>query len=165
MPPAIAAVIPITRGSRRASATSAVPKTSVYCGGALAVMRRLFGPARACDVRAAVLDRARLGRVPLLHALEAALLGRSEALSLHGLDVDDDRALGLQRLPQRLPQRLDVVAVDHAHVGEVELLEEEAGRPERLQATPSAAGPSRSIRLPIPAGSLVRPASTASRAA
>ena len=34
VPPAIAAVMPITRGSRRASSTSARPNTSVYCGGA-----------------------------------------------------------------------------------------------------------------------------------
>ena len=34
MPPAIAAVIPITRSSRSASATSASAKTAVYCGGA-----------------------------------------------------------------------------------------------------------------------------------
>ena len=34
MPEFIAAVIPITRSSRRASSTSASPNTCVYCGGA-----------------------------------------------------------------------------------------------------------------------------------
>ena len=34
MPEFIAAVIPTTRGSRSHSATSASPKTCVYCGGA-----------------------------------------------------------------------------------------------------------------------------------
>ena len=132
VPPAIAAVMPITRGSRRASSTSAAPNTSVYCGGAgLRVLRALLG--RAAGGGAALLDRARLGRVPLLHALEAALLGGREALALDGLDVHDHRPPGAERLPQRAPDRLHVVAVDHADVGEVELLEEEARGPERLQ--------------------------------
>ena len=51
--------------------------------------------------RHALGDRLRLGRVPLLHALEAALLGGREALALDGGDVDDDRALGLERVAQR----------------------------------------------------------------
>jgi hypothetical protein len=79
--------------------------------------------------RAAVDDRARLGGVPLLHPLQAALLGRLEALALDGVDVDDHRPVGLQRLRKRTAQGGHVVAVDHAHVGEVELLEEEPRRP------------------------------------
>ena len=71
----------------------------------------------------------RLGRVPFLHPLEAALLGRGEALALDRVDVDDHRAFGLEGLAQGLAQGVHVVAVDHAHVGEVELLEEEARRP------------------------------------
>jgi hypothetical protein len=47
--------------------------------------------------------------------------------------VHDHGAVGLERLPDRLPERLHVVAVDDAHVGEVELLEEETRRPVRLQ--------------------------------
>src|SRR3712207_9166923 len=41
--------------------------------------------------RQAADDRRGLGRVPLLHALEAPLLGGREALALHRLDVDQDR--------------------------------------------------------------------------
>ena len=67
--------------------------------------------------------------MPFLHRLEAAFFGGGEALALDGVDVDDDRAFGVEGLLQRFAQGADVVAVDHAHVGEVELLEEEAGRP------------------------------------
>jgi len=67
--------------------------------------------------------------VPLLHRGEAVRFGGREALALDGVDVDDDRAFGLEGLGQCAAERADVVPVDHAHVGEVELLEEEAGRP------------------------------------
>ena len=80
----------------------------------------------------AVGDRLRLRRVPLLHALEAALLGGRESLALDGRAVDDDRALGGERLAQRAAERAHVVTVDDAHVGEVELLPPQAGRPEGL---------------------------------
>jgi len=39
------------------------------------------------------------------------------------VDVDDHRAVGVEGLVQRLAKGTDVVAVDDAHVGEVELLE------------------------------------------
>ena len=105
----------------------------------------------------AVDDRPRLGRVPLLHPLEAALLGGLEALALDGVDVDDDGPVGLQRLGERPPQGRDIVAVDHAHVGEVELLEEEAGRPVGLdrsldlgaEALDSAAEAERQLGEPL----------------
>ena len=48
-------------------------------------------------------DRVRLRRVPLLHRLQAAFLGRREALALDGVDVDDDRAVGGEGLGQSLP--------------------------------------------------------------
>ena len=130
MPEFIAAVIPTTRSSRLASATSASPKTCVYCGGlaGFGVARGLLGRRRG-----AVDDRAGLGRVPLLHALEAALLGGHEALALHRLAVDHHRPVGLECLADRLAQGLHVVAVDHTHVGEVELLEEQPRRPVGLQ--------------------------------
>ena len=70
--------------------------------------------------------------MPLLHPREAALLGGLESLALDGVDVDDHRALGLERLRQGLAQGGDIVAVDHPDVGEVELLEEEARGPVRL---------------------------------
>ncbi len=76
--------------------------------------------------------RLRLGRVPLLHALEATVLGRREALALDGGDVDDHRALRGQSLAQSLAQGSHVVTVDHAHVGPVELLPPQARSPERL---------------------------------
>ena len=97
VPEFIAAVIPTTRGSRRTSSTIASPKTCVYCGGAV-LDAGLDGTRGAGD------DRARLGGVPALHALQAALLGRGEALALHGGDVDDDGPVGRQRLAQRAPQ-------------------------------------------------------------
>ena len=134
MPEFIAAVMPTTRSSRRHSSTSASPNTVVYCGGAAGLRpSRLRREALLRRGRGAVHDRAGLGGVPLLHALEPALLGRREALALDGLAVHDHRPVGLERLADRLAQRLHVVAVDHADVGEVELLEEEPGRPVRLQ--------------------------------
>jgi hypothetical protein len=42
--------------------------------------------------------------MPLLHALQAALLGGPEALALDRRDVHDDRALGGQRRAQRRAQ-------------------------------------------------------------
>jgi hypothetical protein len=83
--------------------------------------------------RGAVGDRLRLGRVPLLHPLEPALLGGGEALALDRRAVHDHGTLGRQRLPQGAPEGADVVAVDHPHVGEVELLPPHAGGPERLE--------------------------------
>ena len=50
--------------------------------------------------------------MPLLHPLEPALFGRSEALALDGRDVDDDRAVGGEGSFKRLAQSCDVVAVD-----------------------------------------------------
>ena len=70
--------------------------------------------------------------MPLLHPLQSALLGGREPLTLDRRAVDDDGPLGGQSLAQRAAQRPDVVAVDHAHVGEVELLPPQARRPERL---------------------------------
>ena len=134
-------MIPITRLSRCASATIASPKTFVYCGGAPAaggfssrsgaiasgesdsLHRHRLRRWRAVD------DALRLRRVPFLHALEAALLRRGEALALDRVDVDDHGTFGVESLAQGLAQGVHVVAVDHPHIGEVELLEEESGRP------------------------------------
>ena len=101
----------------------------------LGVLRRdrSLGRLRLLRGGRAVEDRVGLGRVPLLHALEAAALGGLEALALHGVDVDDHRPLGVQGLADRLAQGAHVVAVDHPDVGQVELLEEQAGRPVGLQ--------------------------------
>ena len=104
------------------------PNTCVYCGGAGLPPDGL----RAATAGHAVGDRLRLGGVPLLHALEPALLGGREALALDRRAVDHDRPLGDQRLAQRAAHRAHVVAVDHADVGEVELLPPQPGRPERL---------------------------------
>ena len=41
--------------------------------------------------------------MPLLHALQAALLGGGEALALDRRDVHDDGPLGLERGAQRTP--------------------------------------------------------------
>ena len=118
-------MIPTTRGSRSHSRTIASPNTCVYWGGAAAFFGRRGGGN-------AVRDRLRLGGVPLLHALEAAVLGGREALALDRRDVHDDRALGLERGVQRAAQGAYVVAVDDAHVRPVELLPPQAGRPQRL---------------------------------
>ena len=77
-------------------------------------------------------DRGRLDGVPALHPDEAPVLGRLEPLALDRLDVQHHRTLGLQRRRERAAHRADVVPVDDADVGEVELLEEQARRPERL---------------------------------
>ena len=119
-------MIPTTRGSRRHSATSASPKTVVYWGGgALAGA----GSGRRGDPAG---DRAGLGRVPALHPLLPAVLGRAEALALDRGDVDDHRTLGGEGVGEGDAQGADVVAVDHAGVGPVELLPPEAGGPEGL---------------------------------
>ena len=94
--------------------------------------------AAPCSTRASTAPRrrrrsSRAWRRARLHALEAALLGRREALALHGGDVDDDGPVGRQRLAQGAPQARHVVAVDDAGVGPVELLPEQARRPEGLQ--------------------------------
>ena len=59
-------------------ATIASPKTCVYCGGGAAAGSGLDGAGHALG------DRLRLGGVPLLHALQAAVLGGREALALDG---------------------------------------------------------------------------------
>ena len=153
VPEFIAAVIPITRSSRRHSSTSALPNTCVYCGAGVLAKRDL----RTGATRRVGGDRLGLGGMPLLHSLQPALLSRRKALALDRRAVHDDRALGLERLAQRAAQRPDVVAVDHAHVGEVELLPPEPGRPERLdrllevraEALERGADSGRQLREPV----------------
>src|SRR3954447_18028007 len=70
--------------------------------------------------------------MPLLHALQAAVLGRREALALDRGAMDDDGTLGLERGPQRAAHRAHVMTVDHPEVRPVELLPPQAGSPERL---------------------------------
>ena len=102
-------------------------------------------------------DRSRLGRVPLLHPLEATLLGGLEALALDGVDVDDDGPICHERLAERAAERGDVVTVDHSHVRQVELLEEKArrvvGLDRRLHLRPepldAAAETERKLRQPF----------------
>ena len=100
VPEFIAAVMPTTRSSRRHSPHQRVSEHSRVLG-----WRRLLRLGLETAVprrRLAVHDRARLGRVPRLHALESAVLGGSEALSLHGLAVHDHRAIGGERLADGL---------------------------------------------------------------
>ncbi len=111
-----------------ALATSALPNTSVYWGIGLT-----GGTGRRPTGRRAAGDRLRLGGVPLLHALQAALLGGGKALALDRGAVHDDGPLGGQGLAQRAAHRADVVAVDDAHVGPVELLPPQTRRPEGLE--------------------------------
>ena len=81
----------------------------------------------------AVRDRFGLGGVPLLHPLEPALLGRGKALALDGGAVDDHGTASGQRLAQGASDRAYVVSVDHADVGEVELLPPQSRGPEGLE--------------------------------
>ena len=121
---------------RRDADHALVPFAFLHEGVAehLRVLRRR-GLRRAVGLgpgRGAVEDRVGLGGVPLLHALEAAFLGGREALALDRRDVHDHRALRGQSLTQGRPERFDVVSVDHAHVGPVELLPPKSRRPEGL---------------------------------
>ena len=61
-------------------------------------------------------------------AVEADLvgLGRPEAVALLGPDVDDHRALELERLLERRQEGLEVVARDEPDVGDPEILEQPA---------------------------------------
>ena len=126
MPEFIAAVMPTTRLVAPALGDERLAED-------LRVLRRRgLAWRRLGRRRHALGDRVGLGGMPLLHALQAAVLGGREALALDRGAVDDDGALGLERGAQRAAQRAHVVAVDDAHVGPVELLPEQAGRPERL---------------------------------
>ncbi len=112
------------------AARSASPNTWVYCGGARLGAAPAFGPPRppgaplaidlglaACHFSIPSRPPSSAGAKPLpLTVAQWTTTGRSRG----------------QRLAQRAAQRADVVAVDHAHVGEVELLPPQAGRPERL---------------------------------
>ena len=118
--------MPTTRWSRSHSATSASPNTCVYCGGAGLPLAGFDGAGMrlAIEFGLAACHFSMPSRPP-------SSAGR-EALALDRRAVDDDRALGLEGGAQRAAQRAHVVAVDDAHVGPVELLPEQAGRPERL---------------------------------
>ena len=59
-------------------------------------------------------------------------LSRLVALSLDGLDVDDDRAARVDGLAHALPQGVHVVPVHDADVSEAQLLEEQPGHEQRL---------------------------------
>ncbi len=119
----------------RAAVTGAGGASSVSCGASLpsSIGGRPSGVFALLRRRLAVDDRAGLCGVPLLHPLEPAILGRRETLALDGLDVDDDGTVGVERFRERTAERGDIVAVDDAHVGEVELLEKEPRRPVRLE--------------------------------
>ena len=60
--------------------------------------------------------------------LDRVLLGRLEAVPLVGQDVEQDRPVHLLDLLQVRAERLEVVAVDRAEVGEAQLLEEHPAR-------------------------------------
>ena len=130
MPEFIAAVMPSTRSSRSASATSASPKTFVYCGGCAAV-RGAWRGASASAAGAPLTIDAGLAACHFSMPSRPPSSAGAKPLPLTVAAVDDDRAVGLERLADRLAQRADVVAVDHADVGEVELLEEQARAPSR----------------------------------
>ena len=141
VPPAIAAVIPITRGSRLASSTRASAKTAVYCGGALGGGFSSFsifsGESDSLTGTTGFSSGASLPSTiePGLAACHFSIPSRppssagSKPLPLTVWMWTTTGRSASSALRRALPQGGDVVAVDHAHVGEVELLEEEAGRP------------------------------------
>ena len=95
VPEFIAAVIPTTRLVALALGHQRLPNTCVYCGGAGACAAGLRRRGHALG------DRLGLRRVPLLHALQAAVLGGREALALDGRAVHDDGPLRLEGRAQR----------------------------------------------------------------
>ena len=134
-------MIPITRSSRSASATIASAKTFVYCGGEPAAggfSSRSIPSGESVSVTGTGFGAA--AGSPLTIEFGFAACHSS-------IDSRPPSSAGAKPLPltvwmwtttgrsaskasrQRLAQGVHVVAVDHAHVGEVELLEEEARRP------------------------------------
>ena len=79
------------------------------------------GPGRAPD---GVLQRARLGRLHVVQALDVVLLRRPVAAPLLGQDVDDDRPVPLGGVGEGLLHQVDVVTVDRAGVAHTERFEE-----------------------------------------
>ena len=142
-PPAIAAVIPITRGSRLASATIASANTSVYCGGALggAGFSSRSGAidsgesdsftATGFGFGAGAPSTMRFGFAACHFSIPSRPPSSAAAkpLPLTVWMWTTTGPVGLEGLAQGLAQVGDIVAVDHPDVGEVELLEEQPRRP------------------------------------
>ena len=82
----------------------------------------------AAALRGAVAEVERAGAVEGVRVR----LGRLVALALDGLHVHHDRAARVDGLADALAQRVHVVAVDDADVGEAQLLEEHARHEQRL---------------------------------
>ena len=124
----IAAVIPSTRSSRRHSRTSASPNTCVYCGGAglapAGAARRPRGAPLAIDFGLAACHCSMPSRPP------SSAGAKPLPLTVAQCTTTGRWAASASRSARR--SGADVVAVDHAHVGPVELLPPQAGRPERL---------------------------------
>ena len=141
VPPAIAAVIPTTRGSRSASATRASAKTLVYCGGAGGGGFSSFSGAIESGASDSLTGTGFFGAgrrstiEPGLAACHFSIPSRppssagSKPLPLTVWMWTTTGRSACERVADRAPQRVHVVAVDHAGVGEVELLEEQARRP------------------------------------
>ena len=70
--------------------------------------------------------------MPLLHPLEAALLGGRKSLALDRRAVDHHGTLSREGVAQRASESAHVMSVDHADVGELELLPPQTRRPERF---------------------------------
>jgi hypothetical protein len=78
-------------------------------------------PGRAPD---GVLQRAHLGGLHVVEALDVVLLGRPVAAALLGEDVDDDRPVPLGGMGEGLLHHVDVVTVDRSGVANPERFEE-----------------------------------------
>ena len=130
VPEFIAAVMPTTRSSRRHSSTSASPKTFVYCGGGGASARagtRLgagAGAPLAIDFGLAACHFSMPSRPP------SSAGAKPLPLTVATWTTTGRSAASASRSASRSVRH--VVAVDDADVGPVELLPQQAGRPERL---------------------------------
>ena len=142
MPPAIAAVIPITRGSRLASSTSASANTAVYCGGGLgggfssfsifSGESRLAAPGRPASFGAALPSTIEPGFAACHFSIPSRppSSAGSKPLPLTVWMWTTTGRSASSAFVSAWRSARDVVAVDHAHVGEVELLEEQARAPQ-----------------------------------
>ena len=162
-------MIPITRSSASASATIASAKTLVYWGGepaaggfsstsipsgeSVSVTGTGFGALAGSPL---TIDFGFAACHSSIDSRPPSSAG-AKPLPLTVWMWTTTGPVGFEGLLQRLPQGVHVVAVDHPHVGEVELLEEEAGRPvgldRRLDLRPQALDPfaqsQRQLRQPV----------------
>ena len=77
------------------------------------------------DMRKGFYDRNQVDIIPG----QAAFLGRRESAAFDGMDMNHDRPVGGESFGQCPTHGADIMSVDHAHVGKVELLEQQSRSP------------------------------------